>query len=429
VLKKVFSEGAFLNIALKDLRDDLDSRDIGFITHLTNSVLENISQIDYILEKLISGKRVHRQIRIILRMAICEIEFLSTPERAAVNESVSLCKQIGKSQLTGFVNAVLRNYIKTKKDIEYPDIDTELKEYLAIFSGYKPWFIDEIIDEYGESFAKEFLLYKDKRKNQSYVRLNTLKGTRDDILDEIEAEGLELERDFTVKDGVYIKNLTSVQNRDIFSQGKIAVQGKSSMLSVLLSGVTKDMKVLDACAAPGGKTAYISALMENTGEITAFDLHEHRVELINKNMDRLGVTNVIAHQKDASEFDESLKAKFDMVFLDMPCSSMGLAYKKADIRISKQKDDVDNLCKIQKSIMNIVKSYVKVGGTIMYITCSVAKSESDLLWFFKKNKNYTEERMDIPKGIKYIKSEYGIKLFPHISDMDGFFICKIKRLK
>jgi len=414
-------------MALKGLNDELDSRDIAFITHLTNSVLENLSQIDYILSGFIGEKRIHRQIRIILRMAVCEIEFLKTPERAAVNENVGLCKEIGKHQLTGFVNAVLRNYLGKKKDIEYPNIDTDLKEYLTVFSGYGRWFIDEIIADYGEDFAKEFLLYKDTHKGESFVRLNTLKGEKAKIINTISQNDLEFISDPSFTDGGYIKNLTSVQNRAIFQNGKIAVQGKASMLSVMIGGVSPNMTVLDACAAPGGKTAHIATIMQNKGAVTAFDIHAHRVSLINKNMERLGVSIVDAKQKDASEFDVNLKEKFDIVFLDMPCSSMGLAYKKADVRIFKKEDDVKNLAKIQKSILNIAKSYVKHDGILMYITCSITKAETDLTWFFKKNKDYEAQEMEIPSGIDYIKAEYGIKLFPHISDMDGFFICKIIR--
>jgi 16S rRNA (cytosine967-C5)-methyltransferase len=427
VLKSVFSDKTFLNMALKALRSDTDQRDIAYITLLTNSTLENYSQIDYILKRFVTAKRVHASIKIILSMAICEIAFLNTPENAAVNEYVNLTKEIGKEKLSGFVNAVLRNYVKQKDIIVYPDRNDDLKAYLRVFSGYQDWFIEEIIAEYGEDFAKDFLLYKPKHIGQSFVRLNTLKDTKENILNEINAEELEYEKDIIFDDGVYIKKMTNVQNRAIFKQGKIAVQGKASMLTVSLSGIKPDMRVLDACAAPGGKTAYMSALMENSGDITAFDIHEHRVDLIEKNMQRLGVKNVSAQTKDASEFDEKLKANFDIVFLDMPCSSMGLAYKKADIKLFKQKEDIEALAKIQKSILNITKSYVKKGGIIMVITCSIVKKECDLNWFFKKNKDYIEEKMIMPDGVDYVKAQHGIKLFPHISKMDGFFICKIRR--
>jgi 16S rRNA (cytosine967-C5)-methyltransferase len=428
ILKKVFAEKAFLNIALKEVNGIVsDTRDISYITSLTNSVLENLGQIDFSLKNLIEGKRVHSSIRIILRMAVCELMFMSTVERAAVNEAVNLCGEIGKQDLKGFVNAVLRNFIKVKNKIEYPNIDDDISIYLEVFSGYKTWFIDEIISDYGEEFAKEFLLYKRDDKDFTHIRLNTLNYSQKDIIDALKKDELSVSLDNSFEDSAYIKNFTNIENREAYKNGMIAVQGKASMLCVKLAGVKRNMSILDACAAPGGKTAYISLLMKNEGAVTAFDVHAHRVELIEKNMKRLGCENVDAKVKDVSIFDESLKSKFDLVFLDMPCSSMGLAYKKADIRIFKEKADIESLAALQKQLLNAAKNYVKPDGILMYVTCSITKSESDLSWFFKKNKNFVEMDLNMPKGIDFIKAEHGIKLFPNVSGMDGFFICKMRR--
>lgn len=169
-------------------------------------------------------------------------------------------------------------------------------------------------------------------------------------------------------------------------------------------------------------------MMQNTGSITAWDIHPHRVELIEKNMARLKCTNVSAEVKDAAEYDDSLVGMFDLVLLDLPCSSLGLAYKKADVRLNKTKADVESLAALQKSIINATKNYVKPNGTLMITTCSITRDESDLGWFFKKNKDYLEQKLDMPKGMEYVKKTHGIQLFPHISHMDGFFICKAKRI-
>jgi len=428
VLKRVFGEKTYLNIALKNIdRKSLSEKDISFITRLTNTVLENLGQIDYALKPLIEGKRVHSSIRTILRMSVCEILFMSTPDRAAVNEAVNLTVRIGKESLKGFVNAVLRNFSDIKEKTEYPDIEKQPKEYFEVFSGYKPWFIDEVIEDYGMEFAKDFLLYKQKYPDYTHIRINTLKISVEDIQKHIDDEGFGTREDEIFADGLYIKKFTDIENREIFKNGQISVMGKASMVCVSLASPKEGMSVIDACAAPGGKTAYMSSLMQNKGNITAFDIHPHRVELTRKNMKRLGCENVFVSVKDASEYDESLKEKFDLVFLDMPCSSMGLAYKKADIRLFKEKADVENLAAAQKKILNAAKNYVKRGGILMYMICSITREESDLKWFFKKNKNFTEEKLDIPKNVEYFKAEHGIKLFPNISNMDGFYICKMRK--
>ncbi len=425
VLKKVLNDGAFLNIALKDVKG-LSPQDMALVTRLTNTTLEHLNQIDYILEPLIGDKRVHGSVRLVLRMATCEALFMSTPFRAVVFEAVNLTKAIGKGQLAGFVNAVLRRMIATKDDVVYPDPKTDIRGYLRVFTGYPEWLIDEIIEEYGENFALSLFTYTPDH-DQTHVRLNTLAGDTQTILKNCIKQGLTISPDGMFEDGANVTGFGGIADSQGYNSGELTVMGQASMLCVRLAGAEKDMRVLDACAAPGGKTAYLSAMMENTGRIAAWDIHPHRVELIEKNMARLQCTNVSAEVKDAAEYDESLVGVFDLVFLDLPCSSLGLAYKKADVRIGKTKEGIVSLAALQKSIINAAKNYVKPNGTLMITTCSITRDESDLTWFFKKNKDFIEQKMDMPKGMDYVKKTHGIQLFPHISHMDGFFICKAKR--
>jgi len=428
VLKKVFFDDAFLNMAMKKIKTShLSEQNLAYVTRLTNSVLENLNQIDYAYAPLIYGKRVHTSVRIILRMAVCEMLFLNTPDRAAINEAVNLTENIGKKPLKGFVNAVLRKFSQTKDQIEYPNIEKDLVAYLKVFSGYPEWLIHEVIESYGEAFAKDFLLYRQKTTDQTHVRANTLISTIDDAKRVIKSEGLLTESDEWFDDGFWITHLTDIENRAAYQQGQMTVMGAASMLSVCLSDVSKDMRVLDACAAPGGKTAYLATKMENTGKILAWDVHAHRVDLINKNLSRLGVSNVTASVQDATVYDPTYNGQFDLVFLDMPCSSLGLAYRKHDIKRIKTEKDIASLQKLQKQILNNAKNYVKPGGTMMVVTCSVTQAESDLAWFFKQNKNFDEQAIELPKHIEAIKRPNGIQLFPHLSKMDGFFVCKIKR--
>ncbi len=425
VLKKVLNDGAFLNMALKDVKG-LSPQDMALVTRICNTTLEHLNHIDYILDPLFGGKRVHGSVRLVLRMATCEALFMSTPFRAVVFEAVNLTKAIGKGQLAGFVNAVLRRMIATKDDVIYPDPKTDMAEYLRVFTGYPEWLIAEVIEDYGENFANQLMTYA-QGLHTTHVRLNTLAAPAERILDDCVKKGLEITPDGIFEDGAAIVGYSNIANNEEYLSGALTVMGKASMLCVRLADVQKDMRVLDACAAPGGKTAYLAARMENTGSITAWDIHPHRVALINRSMARLKCTNVSAEVKNAAEYDESLIGSFDLVFLDLPCSSLGLAYKKADVRLNKTKADVESLALLHKEIINAAKNYVKPGGTLMITTCSITRDESDLGWFFKKNKDYIEQKLDMPKGMEYVKKTHGIQLFPHISQMDGFFICKAKR--
>ena len=422
VLKTVLSEGAFLNMALKEV-SGLSSQDMALVTRLSNATLSHLNQIDYVLNPLFEGKRVHASVRLILRMAACEVMFLNTPTRAAVFEAVNLVKEIGKPQLSGFVNAVLRRLIDTKDETSYPDPKNDMAEFLRVFSGYPEWLIEEVIADYGENFAHDLMMYTPEY-GKTHVRLNTLADEPKKILQKLQAQGLDITPDEMFDDAIFISNFAGIGSNENYQAGELTVMGKASMLCVRLAQAEKDSQVLDACAAPGGKTAYLSAMMANTGTVTAWDIHPHRVELTKKNVSRMHCKNVTAEVKDASEYDDTLLGKFDMVFLDLPCSSMGLAYRKPDVKLFKTKMDIESLAALQKDIINATKNYVKPGGTLMITTCSITRDESDLTWFFKKNKDFIEAKLDMPKGMDYIKKTHGIQLFPHISKMDGFFICK-----
>ena len=425
MLKKVLSNGAFLNIALKDVTD-LNTQDMAMVTRLSNATIAHLNQIDFVLNPLFSGKRVHASVRLILRMAACEVMFLNTPTRAAVFEAVSLTREIGKEPLSGFVNAVLRRLIEVKDDVVYPDSEKDMAEHLRIFTGYPEWLIGEMIADYGENFAYQLMTFAPEH-GRTHIRLNTLADTPENVLSTLEKQGMEVMPDGVFEDSADILHFSGIAENESYRNGELAVMGLASMLCVRLAGVGKNMRVLDACAAPGGKTAYLAAMMENTGEISAWDIHPHRVGLIEKNMERLRCTNVTAEVKDAAAYDAALKNKFDLVFLDLPCSSLGLAYKKPDVRLNKTKADVESLAALQKDIINAAKNYVKPGGTLMMTTCSITRDESNLSWFFKKNKDFIEQKLDMPKGMEYVKKTHGIQLLPHISYMDGFFICKAKR--
>ncbi|MEX1306898.1 MAG: 16S rRNA (cytosine(967)-C(5))-methyltransferase RsmB [Eubacteriales bacterium] len=425
VLKKVLGRGAFLNIALKDV-SGLSLQDMALVTRLTNATLVHLNQIDYVLNPLVGGKRVHASVRLILRMAACEIMFLNTSSHAAVFEAVNLVKEIGKPQLSGFVNAVLRRLIETKDDIVYPDPETDMAEYLRVFTGYPDWLIEEFITDYGEEFAYELMTYMPEY-GETHVRLNTLMDEPETLLKSANDQGLSIELDGMFEDGAVVSNFVNIGENDSYRNGALTVMGQASMLCVRLAEAKSGMQVLDACAAPGGKTAYFSALMGNSGNITAWDIHAHRVDMTKKNLNRLHCTNVSAEVKDAALYDETLISTFDLVFLDLPCSSLGLAYRKPDVRLFKTKADINALAILQRDIINATKNYVKLGGTLMITTCSMTRDESNLAWFFKKNKAFIEETLDVPKGTEYVKKAHGIQLFPHISKMDGFFICKAKR--
>ena len=302
-LNSVLRDGAYTGLALKkNIPSDLGEADRRFATRLVRTVLENLLYIDYSLDKFITSKRVHSSVRNVLRLGACQILFMDTKDFAAVNESVKLIKRI-KPQMSGFVNAVLRNLERGKSAIEYPEGDSPFA--LSIRYSYPEWMCGKFINDFGIEFAKKLLSYKSGAG--TFVRDNTLKEGS------LETELSKMMLDFEkgeLKNSYIVYGLTSIEDTHIYKNGKIAVQSKSAMKAVLAAGVKPGDRLLDCCAAPGGKSAYAAALTGNNINILAWDIHEHRIDMTNKNYDRLGVRNARAVDHDATVFEPCLKGSF-----------------------------------------------------------------------------------------------------------------------
>ncbi len=408
-LDLVLRDGAYTGLALKkNIPAELSDADRRFTTRLVKTVLENLLYIDYTLDVLITSKRVHACVRNVLRLGACQMLFMQTAEFAAINESVKLIKKI-KPQMSSFVNGVLRNLQRRKDSIEYPA--GKSVHALSIRYSYPEWMCSKFIEDFGIELAEALLSYKSPEG--TFLRDNTLiKGSLEDELNKM---SLRYEKG-DIKDSYMVYGLTSIEDTDIYKKGKIAVQSKSAMKAVLSADVKPGSKLLDCCAAPGGKSVYAAALTDNEISILAWDVHEHRIEMTKKNYARLGVKNARVAKHDATVPEPCLKESFDVVLIDAPCSSMGLMAKNPDIRYSRTMKDILSLSKLQKDIINVSSMYVKKGGTLAYFTCSINKEENELV---------TESFLDRNKNFEYKKQP--VTLYPHIEDSDGFYIAIMRR--
>ncbi len=420
VLSNVLEKGSYLNLELKKvLRDGFSVEDRRFAAALTSTTIENIGRIDYILDQFISAKRVHKVIKNILRLGVCQLLFFeSVPASAAVNESVKLAQSNGKKQLKGFVNGVLRNVAKGVGSIAYPQADDDFAYYLSVMYSYPRWLCEMYIADYGEEFTEQMLEYKGE-PSLTCVRHNKIKS--DDP-----PEGLG--KGLYLSDAFYIKNATDIENMPAFVRGEITVQGEASMITVLAADVGVDDHVLDVCAAPGGKSAY-AAQMACEGTVTAADIHSHRVELIKKTAERLGAENVEAMLQDATQYRGDFEEKFDIVLADVPCSALGLLNRKPDIKLHKRSDDIRSLVEIQREILETSARYVKPGGTLLYSTCTINKRENqeNVEWFLEHNKNFRLDELKnyIPAALMNRAEGGMMQLYPHIDRVDGFFMARL----
>ncbi len=411
VLNAIIREGAYTSLALKKhIPKDIPSEDKKFASALVRTTLENLLRIDFALKGFIKTGRVHGSVRNILRLGACQILYLDTEDYAAVSESVKLTKKI-KPQMAGFVNGVLRSLVRGKDSIEYPRGENALA--LSIDYSYPLWICEKYIADFGYEFTKNLFSYKAQKGTS--VRMNSLKISKNDFTRELDNSGL-VYSEGQVENSYRIEGLSDIENTDFFANGWIAVQAQSAMRAVLRTDISKGDKLLDCCAAPGGKSAYAAALCRNTLDITAWDIHEHRIKMTKKNYERLNVKNAKAVLHDAAVYDSQYEKVFDTVIVDAPCSAMGLMSRNADIRYSRALKDIEQLSKKQAEILSACARYVKPGGTLAYYTCSINKEE---------NENVTDSFLKNNKGYTY--KEKPVTLYPHIENSDGFYIAVMKR--
>ena len=433
VLLDIEENNNYSNIAInKHFKNvNLNNQDRGLATELIYGVVENKYYLDYIIDKLskIKCKKMNIYVKILLRMGIYQILLLnSISDYAAVNETVSLVKKYDKRS-SGFVNAILRNVIRQKDTIGEVDLKDDKIMYLATRYSYKPWMIKNWINNFSEEFTED-LLEANSEKPSVYLRTNTLKISRDSLIEKLKSEGINCSIVPTIDEAIRVENLKNIENNQLFKDGLFTIQDISSMMVGKVMNPKENSLVLDVCSAPGGKTTHLATLMNNTGKVVSRDIFDHKLKLIQSTVDRLGLTNVEVQSFDASVLDEESIDKFDYVLADVPCSGLGIIRRKPEIKY-KEKAELKDLPKIQKDILKNASKYVKVGGTLIYSTCTIQDNENIevIKDFLDNNNNFklvpiNEVKVDLDN-----QDNGYLKIYPNIHDIDGFFIAKLKRVR
>ena len=420
ILYLVEFEGAYSNLAIKsELKDSgLNAKDRGLVTNLVYGVISRKNALDKIISKYSSVKikKLSKYVLLILRLGIYQLMFCDKiPASAAVNESVKLAgKYAAKSR--GFVNGVLRSF--ERDGYEFTSKAEEL--------SYPDWIYEKWCEELGEEKAISVMEALNLTPKMA-IRANILKNTREELIKTLEEEGVFAEIDTVSPQGLKVSGL-DVLNSQAFSAGLFTVQDSAAQLSAIVLSPKPGDSVLDLCAAPGGKTTHIAELMENSGKVTAFDIHEHKIGLIEDAAQRLGIDIIEAVCFDASKKTKALENRFDCVLADVPCSGLGIIRRKPDIKYSAKPNS--ELYDLQAKILGCAASYVKIGGSIVYSTCTLNRLENELRIkeFLEENKNF--EAVDISDIIKSKTSKEGYcVIYPDEFDTDGFFIAKLKRTK
>ena len=428
---KINKEEAYSNIALdemiKDNRKKLDDRDIGFISELVYGITTWKLTLDEIIKKYskIRLKKISPWILNILRMGIYQIVFLDkVPKSAAVNESVNLAKRYGHKSSSNFVNAILRNVEKHDYE-EFFQIEDDI-ERISKTTSMPTWIIEELLKENNIQFVEE-ICKNSNIKPKVTIRINTLKINKEEMEKLLKERNIEFEEG-KLENFLILDKVKHIENLDIYKEGYFTIQDEGAGLIAYMLKPRENEIVLDACSSPGGKTTYMAEMMEDKGKIVAFDLHEHRVKLVEENAKRLGIHIIKTKCEDASIYKEEYKEKFDKILLDVPCLGLGVLKRKPDIKWKRKKEDIEEITKVQKEILETCSKYLKTGGQLVYSTCSILKEENEdiIQEFLKKHTDFEQISLNEEKYEVNINKNGNIQLYQNIEN-DGFFISKLQK--
>ncbi len=391
----------------------LSQKDASLCTKLCTGVLQNYSLCDFYINQYstVKSNKMEPVLLDILRISVYQMVFLDRiPSHAAVNEAVSIIKK-KIPRASGLCNAILRRISENLENL--PEIpNTGSPEFLSIKYSHPPKLCELLLSEFGFEFTEQ-LLIANNAETTATAQVNTNKISTDNLLEILKNEGLKAEVSL-FKNSIEITNPGDLSRLKSFNDGLFFIQDNAAKLAVETADPKAGMRVLDCCAAPGGKSFSLAIQMENQGEIIACDIGKNKLKRIVESSKRLGIDIIKTHQMDAKNPKEEYYKSFDLVFADVPCSGIGVIRKKPDIR-QKCVEDIERLPEIQLEILNGISKCVKPNGTLLYSTCTVFKRENqDVIGkFLENNKNF------------YIDGE-ARTLFPHIDGTDGFFICKLR---
>ncbi len=351
------------------------------------------------------------------------------PESAVVNEAVKLARLRGFEPLTGFVNAVLRNLLRTKETIPWPQRDENMIRFLSLTYSYPESLVEKFVAVYGAERAESIMKGGDKHRYIT-VRPNMML-LQDDAFEELLSKKEWRAERGTLPHAWYVSGAGNISEDPDYLAGLFSIQGESSMLAAEAVKVKLGINVLDVCAAPGGKTAYMAEKMQGTGRVQAWDVHEHRVRLLQGMATRLKLYNIRPMVRDALVLREQVVETMDAVLLDAPCSGTGVIADKPDLKYHVSPESLASVSQVQKEMLDVCCQYVKKGGVLVYSTCSILPEENALQVdaFLQRHPEFSIDVLPdgIPQVFRDKAGAFGLQLLPGEDKVEGFFIARMLR--
>ncbi len=440
VLTRVIEHDAYANLALQQVlgAQPIAPADKALVTELVYGTLKQRLTVDWHLQSFLSKplNTLPTAVQHILRLGAYQLLYLDRiPARAAINEAVNQVKKSGFAGLSGMVNAVLRNLERNKHNLALPDQEQEPAKYLSVAYSHPQWMVERWLKRW-QFDATRSLCSSNNLPAPVWLRTNTLRISRDELAARLAQAGVDVRPGEKAPESLEIKNFTGVEQLAAFQAGFCTVQDESSMLVAHVLAPQAGELIVDACAAPGGKTTHIAQLMQDEGEIRAFEIHPHKLSLIEGTAKRLGITIIGAALGDVTRLSELFAGPADRVLVDAPCSGLGVLRRKSDARWKKHPQDILELQQLQLQILRQAGKLVKPGGTLVYSTCTIEPEEN-----FEVIKAFRREFADfVPVDLntvlpfslereadRHMAAKGYIQLLPHVHGTDGFFIARLDK--
>lgn len=407
----------------------MEKQERAFITRLFTGTVKIYIKLDYVINQFSSlpVQKMKPLIRNLLRLSVYQILYMDqVPDSAVCNEAVKLAKKRGFTKLSAFVNGVLRNIARGASDIKYPDIKNP-KLFLETTYSVPGWLVDHLLKQYEFEVVEKMLAASLKEKEVT-IRCNQHKIKSNQLVEQLNKEGVTASKSDYLNYAFKITDFDSLDRLDSFKQGQFTVQDVSSMLVCEAAGIRENDFVIDVCAAPGGKALHAA---ETAKSVSARDVTEYKIKLINENIQRMGTTNVITKVWDATKIDDEMIGVADIVIADLPCSGLGVIGKKPDIKYKLTQKQHKELVDLQRTILSTVQRYVKNDGILIFSTCTVDKDENhgNRNWFLE-HFDYAAESLDsyLPMNLLNEDTKNGyLQLIQGVHNTDGFFLSRFRK--
>jgi 16S rRNA (cytosine967-C5)-methyltransferase len=433
ILISIEKNQAYSNLLLNKVieKHSFSRKDAGLLTEIVYGTIQRRDTLDFYLKPFIKKQnKLQQWVSILLRLSVYQMIYLDrVPVHAVIYEAVEIGKKRGHKGIASMVNGVLRT-IQREGVPKLEDIKDPI-ERLALETSHPLWLVKRWVSQYGYEETKKMCKINLQPPEQT-ARTNSNRLSRDTLMERLKSEGFQVEKG-TVSPYAVKSLKGNLAHSQAFAEGLLTIQDESSMLVADALGVEEGNKVLDCCAAPGGKTTHIAELLHNTGMVVSLDLHEHKVRLIQEQVERLSLSNVTTKVMDSRNVHLHFQEEsFEKILVDAPCSGFGVIRRKPDIKYAKNEDDITNLANIQLSILNAAAPLLKKGGTLVYSTCTIDKEENEdvVNAFLQSHPDFTRditliERM--PEPVKPFVQNGQVQILPHYFGSDGFYIASLRK--